>query len=1112
MLRQRSAGTVLTGVGVWLAVVLLAVGAGLLYTELVSAQESSTAPALTAAAGEGAVALSWEAVSGAERYELLVWTSADGWQRLDDGALTGTTYTHSGLAAGTTYYYAVRAVQARGVTGPWSEYASATVAAAQSLDATPTATATATVAVSAFSMPVLTAEAGEGEGTVALSWTTVSGAVRYELLVWAGADGWQDVGGDNLTGTTYSHTGLAAGTTHYYSVRAVNGSGETSEWSEAKSATVAATQASTATVSALSTPVLTAEAGEGEGTVALSWTTVTGAVRYELSVWTSADGWQDVGGDNLTGTSYTHSGLAAGTTHYYSVRAVNGSGDTSEWSEAKPAAVAATQSSIATPTPTATGATVTADGRAIGAVRLVSSQPGELEVSWDAPAETPRDYRISWARVGESFLTWTDLSGNAFPTSASYTITGLEEGVRYKVKVRARFYFSASGDWSEIVEADVTAAPTATATATATPSPTATVTATPTVTGTATATATATATVEALAAPTNFRASYADGAIVLTWDAPGGGSVSHYALSRHAALEGRDLPSVEVTVDGGLTTYTDSDVQIGVLYDYYLRAYRNGQSSSRMGVIIKPAESTATPVVDTADREVLAALYNATDGDNWAFNNNWLSDSSLGTWYGVTHDNGRVTGLYLNGNRLSGSIPAALGNLSNLTGLYLKDNELSGCIPDSLFTVADNDLDSLGLLSCGAVIVAEEREALVALYNATDGDNWYFRNNWLSNKPVGTWEGVTTDGNGRVTTLYLNNYQLSGTIPAELGNLGELALLDLSSNELSGSIPSELGNLSNLVLLYLNDNELSGSIPAALGNLGKLTGLYLSDNELSGSIPTELGNLGELTQLTLSDNELSGSIPSELGNLSNLTTLTLSSNELSGSIPAALGNLGKLTGLYLKDNELSGSIPTELGNLGELTQLTLSDNELSGPIPAALGNLGNLVLLYLNGNELSGSIPAALGNLTTLQGLRLNDNELSGPIPTALGNLSNLVLLYLNDNELSGSIPAALGNLSNLTGLYLKDNELSGCIPDSLFTVADNDLDSLGLLSCGAVIVAEEREALVALYNATDGDNWYFRNNWLSNKPVGTWEGVTTDGNGRVTTLYLGPNNYLVLL
>ena len=52
-----------------------------------------------------------------------------------------------------------------------------------------------------------------------------------------------------------------------------------------------------------------------------------------------------------------------------------------------------------------------------------------------------------------------------------------------------------------------------------------------------------------------------------------------------------------------------------------------------------------------------------------------------------------------------------------------------------------------------------------------------------------------------------------------------------------------------------------------------------------------------------------------------------------------------------------------------------------------------------------------------------------------------------------------------------------------------------------------DRGVLVALYNATDGDNWTVRTNWLSDRPVGEWYGVTTDGDGRVTGLALSDNN-----
>ena len=85
--------------------------------------------------------------------------------------------------------------------------------------------------------------------------------------------------------------------------------------------------------------------------------------------------------------------------------------------------------------------------RDIGRITLASAQPGTIQASWEAPSETPVDYRISWAKAGEPYLTWTDLSGNAFPTDPSRTIADLEEGETYKVKVRAR-YGGSAGDWS----------------------------------------------------------------------------------------------------------------------------------------------------------------------------------------------------------------------------------------------------------------------------------------------------------------------------------------------------------------------------------------------------------------------------------------------------------------------------------------------------------------------------------------------------------------------------------------------------------------------------------------------------------------------------------------
>ncbi|MCY4061173.1 MAG: fibronectin type III domain-containing protein [Chloroflexi bacterium] len=210
-------------------------------------------------------------------------------------------------------------------------------------DGAPELTATPTPA-SALSVPQLTAQASAN--AVELRWTEVSGAVRYELMVWWDPlSGWQPIGGANLTGTAYTHTNVTAGTTYYYTIRAVNAAGETSGWLGAGTnrypsvtasqevpagATSTATPTPTATAAALSTPALTAAAAEGG--VTLRWGAVQGAVRYDLMAWWDADtGWQPIGGANLTGASYTHTGVSAGTTYYYTIRAVNAAGGASAW-------------------------------------------------------------------------------------------------------------------------------------------------------------------------------------------------------------------------------------------------------------------------------------------------------------------------------------------------------------------------------------------------------------------------------------------------------------------------------------------------------------------------------------------------------------------------------------------------------------------------------------------------------------------------------------------------------------------------------------------------------------------------------------------------------------
>ena len=148
--------------------------------------------------------------------------------------------------------------------------------------------------------------------------------------------------------------------------------------------------------------------------------------------------------------------------------------------------------------------------------------------------------------------------------------------------------------------------------------------------------------------------------------------------------------------------------------------------------------SSCAPADSPEDRAVLVQVHSATGGANWTNNTNWLSERFTREWYGVTNDtNGRVHGLFLGSNQLTGKIPSELGGLTKLEWLYLNNNQLTGGIPAEL-----GDLANLRVLS-------------------------------------------------------LMDNQLTGEIPAELGRLTNLTVLHLAGNQLTGCVPDDLRDVAD---------------------------------------------------------------------------------------------------------------------------------------------------------------------------------------------------------------------------------------------------------------------------------------------------------------------------
>ncbi|KAI8012837.1 LRR receptor-like serine/threonine-protein kinase EFR [Camellia lanceoleosa] len=206
--------------------------------------------------------------------------------------------------------------------------------------------------------------------------------------------------------------------------------------------------------------------------------------------------------------------------------------------------------------------------------------------------------------------------------------------------------------------------------------------------------------------------------------------------------------------------------------------------------------------------------------------------------------------------------------------------------------------------------------------------------------------------------------------------------LDLASLGLKGSITPHIGNLSFLRSLQLQNNQLTGTFPDQLGNLFRLTVLNASFNTIQGPIPPTISRCIELRTLNLMQNEVSGRIPEEISHLTKLKILNLAGNNLSGPIPPSIANISSLTNLNLGTNTLSGAIPGDLSRLRNLKFLDLAINNLTGTVPPSIYNMSSLVYLALAANDLWGNLPSDVGvTLPNLLGFNFCINKFTGTIP-----------------------------------------------------------------------------------------------------------------------------------
>ena len=185
---------------------------------------------LTAAAsGSTGINLSWTASTdnvGVTGYRVERCQGASCTNFAQIATPTGTTFSNTGLAAGTTYRYRVRAIDAAGNLSAYSAIATATTAA--SADTTPP------------TVPSSLTATANGSTAINLSWTASTdnvGVTGYRVERCQGASCTNFAQIATPTGTTFSNTGLAAGTTYRYRVRAIDAAGNLGGYSPTATAT-----------------------------------------------------------------------------------------------------------------------------------------------------------------------------------------------------------------------------------------------------------------------------------------------------------------------------------------------------------------------------------------------------------------------------------------------------------------------------------------------------------------------------------------------------------------------------------------------------------------------------------------------------------------------------------------------------------------------------------------------------------------------------------------------------------------------------------------------------------------------------------------------------------
>jgi len=262
-----------------------------------------------AALSSSSIRVSWNSVPDAENYVVYYEVGLSSTKEFA-AYVKGTSYIHSGLQAGTTYFYYITAMNSSGESN-YSSYAAATT----NSDYTPPTQSKPPSAPTGVAVEVLDIN------RILVTWNSVSGAASYDVYYSTGKSTTKNYAA-NVTWTSYTHTGLNENTSYFYYVTARNSNGE----SDFSGSALGYTSRSD-TIPA--PPANLAYTTQKNSTVLYIWDSVSNATSYEYQVLYRNADWSSI--QYVTGASVTVDALVKGNQiSVFRVRSRNASGE-STW-------------------------------------------------------------------------------------------------------------------------------------------------------------------------------------------------------------------------------------------------------------------------------------------------------------------------------------------------------------------------------------------------------------------------------------------------------------------------------------------------------------------------------------------------------------------------------------------------------------------------------------------------------------------------------------------------------------------------------------------------------------------------------------------------------------